>query len=428
MPFLLGELRVDTRNGKHHMKHPLKASRCDCAVVVYHLRTEPALPRLKGLVRLLLILFLLAELSATYEWRKTMRKLTALTMVAILAASTLSACHYTEATYSTPIKMIYETERSIDVPPSKSTSAERTELVSVSLNTDGFGDGVIAMAKGDEELVFDESTTTAYMNVEKGTTVKLGAKPAEDSKVLKWTMNGEDIGRDEEITLVVDEDLDIRVTFGLAGSSDVHVDMDSVSKVGEIAGLPQYGYSFYNGQYVCAVEQDGNYYRIVAAIPQDVEEAVLMLDWEDEEYEVKKNELLKDLDIVEVENLSANIPDQAYLDSLIEKTGKELMEDGWSVWSWNTDELWFSMSHTAYSYVVTFEGELNNPDNFEGDMEDMAELVVASVEYEGMGDLAYLVREDEDVNPEDAEIETEVDAEGNLIIDGTLDASEEVSE
>ena len=77
-----------------------------------------------------------------------------------------------------------------------------------------------------------------------------------------------------------------------------------------------------------------------------------------------------------IENLArVSMPTQEEADQYIGKTGQELIDDGWTVHFYNLEEMKFGMTHGIYSYDITFEGEIENPDNFNEDT-DMGGLTV----------------------------------------------------
>lgn len=144
----------------------------------------------------------------------------------------------------------------------------------------------------------------------------------------------------------------------------------------------QYGYG--EILFVYVFEEDGVYYRATAEMPADVSEALWAIDYFDEEREQKIWDLVAPLAIGNFENLSERIPAQPELDALAGKTGQELLDDGWSIWSWNLDSMEFGMHHGPFAYNVVFEGTVEDPENFEE--EQAAAFTVRSVAFEGLGD------------------------------------------
>ena len=144
----------------------------------------------------------------------------------------------------------------------------------------------------------------------------------------------------------------------------------------------QYGYG--EILFVYVFEKDGVYYRATAEMPADVSEALWAIDYFDEEREQKIWDLVTPLAIGNFENLSERIPAQPELDARAGKTGQELLDDGWSIWSWNLDSMEFGMHHGPFAFTVVFEGTVEDPESFEE--EQTAAFTVKSVAYEGLGD------------------------------------------
>lgn len=259
---------------------------------------------------------------------------------------------------------------------------------SATVNTKG--DGAIAYAKEGEEPEFDEEypSQSAYIGLAEAETYVFAARPEEGWKFVKWTLNGNDYSTDEKITVNITEDSEFVAVFGRKGTDETHVDLDKVTTLGELLGLPDYGRSFTEDKYVFAFEQDWIFYRAVAELPKDVSDALFALDWDDEKYDEKVNALVSPLKITQIENLTANIPTQAELDKLIGKTAEELFGDGWYCSGWNLDEMIFYMSHGAYSFNMVLEGPVKSLDDF--DDEDVGPLVVKSVTFNDISDPAYI--------------------------------------
>lgn len=258
---------------------------------------------------------------------------------------------------------------------------------SATVNTKG--DGEIAYAKEGEEPEFDDEfpSQSAYIGLAEAETYVLAAKPDEGWKFVKWTLNGNDYSKDEKITVKISEDSEFIAVFGRKGTDEKHVDLDKVTTLGELLGLPDYGRTNTGDIYVFAFEQDWIFYRAVAELPKEVSDALFELDWDDEKYDEKVNALVSPLKITQIENLTANIPSQEELDKLIGKTAEELFNDGWYCSGWNLDEMIFYMNCGAYSFDMVLEGDVKSPDDF--DDEDVGPLVVKSVTFTDIRDPAY---------------------------------------
>lgn len=249
-------------------------------------------------------------------------------------------------------------------------------------NTEGMGQ--IAYAEGDATPEFEEEypSTSVYLGLESAETYTFAAKPDEGWKFKRWERNGEKFSTEPQITLEIAEDTELIAVFGVAGTDETPVDLDHVTTLGELLGLPNYGTGASETYYIYAFEQDDMIYRAFAESTPEVFDALMALEWDDPEYDAKERELVSALPVTRIENLSEGIPAQEELDALIGKTGAELIEDGWYVSGWNLEDMLFYMYKGVYGYTVTMEGEVGDPYSFEE--EDINALVVTSVTCEGV--------------------------------------------
>ena len=145
----------------------------------------------------------------------------------------------------------------------------------------------------------------------------------------------------------------------------------------------------YDGKYVYAFEQDGDYYQAVADMSQEAFDEVMSLDYMDKQYADKLKALISPLSVISIRNLSESEPTEEELASLVGKTGEELFSEGWSNSGWDLDSMTFFMNHGAYSYNMVMEGEVTKGIG-EFEEQDIKPLVVKSVTYEGIGDYTSL--------------------------------------
>ena len=87
--------------------------------------------------------------------------------------------------------------------------------LTVTINIDGMGSGMIAYAKKGETIEFDNEfpSQSAYLGLEGPETYVFAAKANEGSKFVKWTKNGEDYSTDAEITVELTEDAEFLAVF-----------------------------------------------------------------------------------------------------------------------------------------------------------------------------------------------------------------------
>ena len=294
-----------------------------------------------------------------------MKKILAVLLTLMAALSLLTACGQTED------------------PPAASDDAD---LVTVMVNIRGLGGSIAVSDDGsDPQLDPEYPMQSAYSNVEKGTEVKILAEPEEGYHFFKWTVNGEEYSTEPLITVTAEEDVEFLAEFLPEGKDGKPVDLDTVTTLGQLLGLPDVGYGFTGLTYVYAFEQDGNTYRAICDIPEETTQAIFDLDFDDPEYEKAYRELVSPLPVKAIENLTEGMPTQEEAEQYLGKTGQELMDDGWTVQFYNLEDMQFGMYYGPYSYAITFEGEVKDPENFD-EYTDMGGLTVAAITCDGIGD------------------------------------------
>ena len=294
-----------------------------------------------------------------------MKKILAVLLTLMAALSLLTACGQTED------------------PPAASDDAD---LVTVMVNIRGLGGSIAVSDDGsDPQLDPEYPMQSAFSNVEKGTEVKILAEPEEGYHFFKWTVNGQEYSTEPLITVTAEEDVEFLAEFLPEGKDGKPVDLDTVTTLGQLLGLPDVGYGFTGLTYVYAFEQDGNTYRAICDIPEETTQAIFDLDFDDPEYEKAYRELVSPLPVKAIENLTEGMPTQEEAEQYLGKTGQELMDDGWTVQFYNLEDMQFGMYYGPYSYAITFEGEVKDPENFD-EYTDMGGLTVAAITCDGIGD------------------------------------------
>ena len=137
--------------------------------------------------------------------------------------------------------------------------------------------------------------------------------------------------------------------------------------------------------YIYVFEKDGIIYRATAKFPPDVSEKVAAIDIFDEQYDAKVREAVAPLEIEKLDNLTEMIPPQEELDALVGKTGQDLLDAGWTIWSYQLDIMEFGLHHGPFAFTVVFDGELEMTDDFD-EYAAIAPLTIKSVTYDGIGD------------------------------------------
>ncbi len=248
------------------------------------------------------------------------------------------------------------------------------------------GEGEVAYAKGNEEVVFEEGRP--YHSAHNGSAdpeiYTIAARPAEGYKFWKWTKNGEDFSFEPQMTFEITENADYVAYFGKKGTDETHVDLANVKTLGEVLGLPEYGSAGANGKYTYTFEQDWIYYRATAAIDDSTFDALMDISYDDPDRDAKRRDILKDLTVEKIENISDKELSEEQLRALVGKTGKELTDAGWVLWGCKYDEMLFDLDYDCFSYEITFEGEAKRSDEIDPSI--IADLVVKKVVCIGLGD------------------------------------------
>ncbi|MBQ6569103.1 MAG: hypothetical protein IJL87_02480 [Clostridia bacterium] len=143
--------------------------------------------------------------------------------------------------------------------------------------------------------------------------------------------------------------------------------------------------ALYEDKCVYAFEYEDTIYRVIAASTPEIFQEHSNIDFMDDDYDQKQKDLLAPLTIEKYENLSEQFPTQEELDSLIGKTGKELLDNGWYITGYEYESMEFYFYHGPFAYTVVFDGKIEMTDDFNED-EAVAPLKVKSVTFTGIGD------------------------------------------
>ena len=327
-----------------------------------------------------------------------MKKTNGMLLVLVMASSLLAACGKSPASpaASSAAETVAESAVQDSETAAESASqaveeaAESADLVTIQVNVGG-GDGNIAVTDDGSEPEVDSEypMQSAFTNVEKGTIVKILAEPEEGYHFFKWTNDGEDYSTDALISVTAQEDMDLLAEFLPEGKDGKPVDLDSVKTLGDLLELPEVGSGLQDTTYVYAFEQDGSTWRALCDVPQETADAIFALDFDDPDYDQKHSELIAPLSVRAIENLTEGIPSQEDADQYLGKTGQELLDDGWTVHYYNLEDLTFKMTKGIYAYDITFEGKIEDPDNFNEDT-DMGGLTVKTISPGGVSDPTYM--------------------------------------
>ena len=196
------------------------------------------------------------------------------------------------------------------------------DLVTIMVNIKGV-DGNIAITDDGTEPQTDPEfpSQSAFMNVEKGTVVKILAEPEEGYHFFKWTVDGKEYAAEPLITVTAEEDTEFIAEFLPEGKDGKPVDLDTVKTLGDLLGLPEVATGLTGTTYIYAFEQDGNTYRAICDVSEETAQAIFDLDFDDPDYDKKMNDLVAPLPVKAIENLTENLPSQKEADQYIGKTG-----------------------------------------------------------------------------------------------------------
>lgn len=141
--------------------------------------------------------------------------------------------------------------------------------------------------------------------------------------------------------------------------------------------------------YVIAFSAEGVYYRVEAAITPEIEAQADAIDFFDEARDQKLDALLGPMAVTRVVDLSAGMPTQAELDSLIGVTGRDLLDAGFTYGSgysfWDKAEMY--LVRGLYEYHVVFNEKVPEREDYDAVLDElMPTLTVANVEFFQLAD------------------------------------------
>lgn len=166
--------------------------------------------------------------------------------------------------------------------------------------------------------------------------------------------------------------------------ADVIGSLKTLGDVLAIQSVSDRQWSAYDKKIVYVFNYKDTVYRVISDSSQEIEDKISELDYSDEQVDKKFAEIISGIEIGKIENLSELIPKQEDLDKLVGKTGEDLLNDGWYYNGGNLEKMEFFMCKNPFAYIVTFDGKLENTDDF--DEEAIRPLKIKSVVYDGLGD------------------------------------------
>ena len=166
--------------------------------------------------------------------------------------------------------------------------------------------------------------------------------------------------------------------------------VESLKTIGDIieAAPEDLQSAVYEDKVVYAFKMGDNYYRAIAAISKEDSDAYMKVDFADEDYQEQQNKIVAPLKIDKIEDLSDQLISQEELDKLVGKTGKELVEDGWTYnGSYFLEEMQFELNKGPFVYMFVFDGSVDEKDYEDYDAEKgTRNMKVKSASFSALGD------------------------------------------
>ena len=171
------------------------------------------------------------------------------------------------------------------------------------------------------------------------------------------------------------------------------VDIASLKTIGDALAIEtdDHQAAVYEDTYVYVFKNGDTYYRVYAAIPEEIHKKLERLDLVDMDYAEKEAELVGPLEISKYENISEMMPSEEKLNEFVGKTGKDLLDAGWLITGYNVDEMQFFMLDDTgmFEYTVTVEGDLKFTDDFD-EIKEIKPLKIKSFKFNRLADAATI--------------------------------------
>ena len=140
--------------------------------------------------------------------------------------------------------------------------------------------------------------------------------------------------------------------------------------------------------YVSVFESDGAYIRIVADVDEAHNEAAENVDWEKGDVGEQVEQIFSDLPLASAEDLTSGLVSQDELDTLVGKTGAELIEAGYTFqnyYMYDSDETGASFAKGDFTYDFTFEVSVDEAHSEDGGA-SVQDVPCKSAEFLGISD------------------------------------------
>ena len=115
--------------------------------------------------------------------------------------------------------------------------------------------------------------------------------------------------------------------------------------------------------YIVAFKADDSLFRVVAKSEDGIQDKTGELDFLADDYDDKLLGIIGGLEIVSVDDLTAEVPTQEQLDAMVGKTSQELIDDGWTFQSYfmtDGDETGATFTKGYVACNVTFDAKVSS--------------------------------------------------------------------
>ncbi len=167
-------------------------------------------------------------------------------------------------------------------------------------------------------------------------------------------------------------------------------DINSLETIGDVIDLEtdeDTQSSISDGKVVYAFKLGGKYYRVIGSITPEQEAEYHSVDIMKEGYEEEQKEIVKNIKIDKIEDLSDQMLSQEEMDAYVGKTGREMQDAGWIYTGHDLENMEFWLQYGPFVYTVVFDGKVDEKDwdTFE-DESGAKDMKVKSVEFNSIGD------------------------------------------
>lgn len=172
----------------------------------------------------------------------------------------------------------------------------------------------------------------------------------------------------------------------------VAVDISSLKTLGDVMAIEGEGQSstWNEEHYIYVTNANGAPLRAVVNLTPEIYSQIEELDFLDEDYDQKLNDIIGGLELVSLDDYSDRLPSQEEMDALVGKTAQELLDDGYIFFGltyYGGEETVGQFDKDDFRYEITLDGTVpEDVDTF--DETAIADLPVASVSFSELSEAA----------------------------------------